>query len=683
MMNELIHETSPYLLQHAHNPVHWHAWSVATLQKAQAENKPILVSIGYSTCHWCHVMERESFENEETAALMNQYFINIKIDREERPDLDQIYMEACQLISGSGGWPLNCFLLPDQRPFFAGTYFPPQPAHGRPSWRQVLQNIHQAFTQRPEIVEEQAARLTKYIAESDNKLINKELITDEESHFFTKTDLDKIYQRLEARFDTENGGFGGAPKFPATMSLCFLLSYSKLTGNAAAKTHALFSINKMIWGGIYDHLGGGFSRYATDGAWKIPHFEKMLYDNALLLTLLADAYKWTKKQRYAEVMEETLNWLETEMKHPDGGYFSALDADSEGEEGRFYVWQKEEINTILGDDAALFCAAYHVTEEEKWEDKNIIFQKQDVEEFLEQNAPFNMLFAKQRLAAARKKLWSVRNLRIRPALDDKILLAWNALLCSAFCQAATAFSSSVYDNRATELLVFLTQQLRQPQGDGFYHSYKDGKASQEAFLDDYAFLIAAMLDVYETNFEVSWLAEAVKSTDYVIANFWDEADKLFFFTTVRQKDILLRRKDLYDAATPSGNSTMAKNLQRLALLVGKMDYRTYADEMLWATKDAILRHATSFSRWAAAASWQVYSPKEVVITGKEFRHTAAEINTFFTPNKIIMAADSSYKNELLAFEGKDLSKEAIYICENYACHKPFYSMQELKNNYEL
>ena len=680
-MNHLIHESSPYLLQHAHNPVDWYAWSPEALEKSRVENKPILLSIGYSTCHWCHVMERESFENQEVAAFMNRHFVNIKVDREERPDLDRIYMEACQLISGSGGWPLNCFLMPDGRPFFAGTYFPPTPAHGRPSWQQVLQNIYAAFSQRPDVVEDQAARLTNYIRNSDNNLINKELLEKSE-HIFSEQEVEKIYRRLEERFDLEDGGFGDAPKFPATMSLHFLLAYYERSRVAAARDHALFSIDKMIFGGIYDHLGGGFARYTTDKEWKIPHFEKMLYDNALLLTLLASAYKLSPELRYKETIEQTISFLENELKHSDGGYFSAIDADSEGEEGRFYVWQKEEIDALLGDDSELFCDFYNVTKCGNWEQKNIIFSNSDFEKYLQKNTPIDSRVAKQKLLEAKKLLLAHRNLRKRPSLDDKILLGWNALLCSAFCGVASALSDKNYSEKATQLLLFLTQKFGNGEN-GYFHGYKNGVGKQAAFLDDYAFLIAAMLDVYELNFDAQWIDKAASLTRFVQQNFLDEKKSLFFFTNSAQSDILLKQKDLYDSATPSGNSTMAKNLQRLAVLTGEKSCADQATQMLMAVKDSVLKYAPSFARWAEAVLWEVFPPTEIAVTGTDAKEIAAEINTFFAPNKVIMAASQPSDARFPLLEAKDFGTTAIYVCRNFACEVPVFSVAEYVKKFKI
>ena len=481
-MNHLQHETSPYLLQHANNPVNWHAWKTAAFERAKLEDKPILVSIGYSTCHWCHVMERESFEDHEVADFMNENFVCIKVDREERPDVDQIYMEACQVMTGGGGWPLNCFLLPDRRPFYAGTYYPPMPAYNRPSWLQVLMNISHAYQHKRDTIGEQAQRLTEIIQNSGNTFTsgNKlRVVSDEQP--FSDALLKNIFQNLQKQFDTASGGFGGAPKFPGTMSLNYLFAYHFYFGEKSALDHALLSLDKMAMGGIYDQLGGGFARYATDAKWLVPHFEKMLYDNALLVGVLADAYKITKKELYRETIEETLAWVKREMTSDEGGFYSAQDADSEGVEGKFYVWDKAEVEQVLNGDADLFSKFYDVTEKGNWEEKNILWRKVDFEEFSkEANIPVSDI--KSRLAEGRKKLFEVRSRRIWPSLDDKLLLDWNALMCSAFAKAYAALGVEEYRDTAVRNLDFILKKFTQSDGLTLFHTYKSGMAQYDAFL---------------------------------------------------------------------------------------------------------------------------------------------------------------------------------------------------------
>jgi uncharacterized protein len=702
-MNHLIHETSPYLLQHAHNPVNWHAWKPEAFERARLEDKPILVSIGYSTCHWCHVMERESFEDEGVAAMMNEYFINIKVDREERPDVDQIYMEACQVISGSGGWPLNCFLTPDGRPFFAGTYYPPQPAHSRPSWTQVLNNIANAFHNKRETVETQANQLTDIIKNADKnyiKIRNEELGISSENRggVFTPALLENIYYALRERFDRLEGGFGGAPKFPGTMGIQYLLDYHFYTKNPEALEHAELSLTKMIQGGIYDQLGGGFARYATDREWLIPHFEKMLYDNALLISVISDAYKLTKNDIYRETIEETLEFMEREMtsfgfrisdfesdalktlnpKHetPFAGFYAAYDADSEGVEGKFYVWNKSEIDAVLGKDSPLFCAFYDVSEGGNWEHHTILWRHKSYEEFAGlKKMPVSEL--KEKLKISRDTLFKIRNARIKPGLDDKILLSWNALMISAYAKAYEATGHEGYKKRAIESLDFILTAFKNEETGGFFHTYKNGKKQYEAFLEDYAYLIEALLDVYGISFENKYLNLAYTYTNDVLKNFLDDTDNLFYFTSLKQKDVLLRKKDLFDNATPSGNSTMAKNLMRLGIIMDNEAYKTLSINMIQAVLEVIERYPSSFSKWASLVLSIVHTPYEIAVVGEKAFDKAKEINALFLPNKILMA---SVKEEetLPLLRGREVVGDTyIYVCENYTCRMPVKTVEEI------
>ncbi len=677
-MNRLQFETSPYLLQHAGNPVDWHAWKPAALDRARAEDKPILLSIGYSTCHWCHVMERESFEDEATAAFMNRHFINIKVDREERPDVDQIYMEACQAFSGSCGWPLNCFLLPDGRPFFAGTYYPPQPAHNRPSWRQLMENIVVAYHDRRQEVEKQADQLTSIMQRSDSIFIEDGILSvhEADNRFSTET-ADRISAQLRLHFDTRHGGFGGAPKFPATMALQFLLDYHHFSGNEPALRHAEWSLERMIRGGIYDQLGGGFARYATDREWLIPHFEKMLYDNALLVSLLASAYQLTGKALFREAIDETLAFIAREMTSPEGGFYSALDADSEGEEGRFYVWQQEEIDRLLGDDAPLFSAFYGCRPGGNWEGQNILWRPETLANFAasRQLDPSELA---ERLARCRQVLLEARAKRIRPGLDDKILLSWNALMATAYARAAAALGDVSYREAARRNLHFLLDRLAIDEGPALYHTYKEGQAQYEAFLDDYAFLIEALLEVYGITFEDKYLELAATYTELVNDRFLDTGSGYFFYTSEAQTDILLRRKELYDSALPSGNSTMVLNLLRLGLLLGREDYRKQALQMLAGMEASILKYPTSFARWAGALARVAYPFFEVAIVGQDAMAKAEAANRLFLPNAVLMASAEA-RDDYPLLAGKQSDEEAlIYVCREYACQAPVKSVEEMK-----
>jgi uncharacterized protein len=693
-MNKLINETSPYLLQHAYNPVEWYAWKPEAFEKARAEDKPILVSIGYSTCHWCHVMERESFEVVDTAAFMNEHFVNIKVDREERPDVDQIYMEACQVISGGGGWPLNCFLTPDGRPFFAGTYYPPVPAYQRPSWLQLLTNMVNAFKTQRQVVEEQADKLTDIIRNADNNFIKKgnsfenSLKNVENTEgVFSRFRVDNIFYALRERFDRVDGGFGGAPKFPSTFCVQFLLDYYFYTKNEEALAHAELSLIKMIQGGIYDQLGGGFARYATDREWLIPHFEKMLYDNALILNNLCDVYKITKKDIYRETIDETLAFIEREMLNTEGGFYSAYDADSEGVEGKFYVWEKKEIDTVLGEDAALFCAFYDVTAEGNWEEKNILWRHKSYEEFAAATGE-DVFILKEKLKKSRDKLFKIRDLRIKVGLDDKILLSWNALMISSHAKAYEAlniepkrnpdsFGTEGYKKKAVEGLDFMLKKFKKSDLE-FFHTYKNGYAQYDAFLEDYAYLIEAMLDVYQITFEKRYIVEAKALTDYVLDNFLDTNDNLFYFTSEKQTDILLRKKDLYDNATPSGNSTMVRNLQRLGILFDDAHYKALTINMLQAVSEVIERYPSGFAKWASCFLSVVFPPLEIAVVGEDAFEKVLDINALFLPNKIVVASVEEDNTLPLLRDKQNEGDTYIYVCQNYACKMPVKTVNEMQ-----
>ena len=678
-MNKLQHETSPYLLQHAHNPVDWHAWKPEAFAKAEKEDKPILVSIGYSTCHWCHVMERESFEDKEVAEYMNENFVCIKVDREERPDVDQIYMEASQVLTGGGGWPLNCFLTSDKRPFYAGTYYPPMPAHNRPSWLQVLMNISHTFQNKRETVEDQANRLTDIIKNAGKNFTGSQLKIVTEGCPFKKSLLDNIYKSLHRGFDKKYGGFGGAPKFPGTMALGYLMGYHYHTGKQEALDHALFSLDKMAMGGIYDHLGGGFARYTVDAKWLVPHFEKMLYDNALLVGVLADAYKITHKELYKETIEETLQWVDREMTHPDGGFYSAQDADSEGVEGKYYVWDRSEIMEALGGDAVFFNGFYDVSEKGNWEEKNILWRKYTYFEYAEMIGAEES-YLKMKLASAREKLFALRDKRVHPGLDDKILLDWNALMCRAYAKAYAALGHEYYKEVAVKNMEFILEKFQQADGVKFYHTYKNGSAQYDAFLDDYAFLIEALIDLHEITLDTSYLLQAGRLTDYVVQHFLDGSDKMFYFTSSEQKDVPLRRKDLYDSATPSGNSTMVRNLQRIGILLGNEEYRALATDMLLTMKGSIEKYPSSFSRWASAMMSEIFGIPEIAVVGEKTAEMTKTINSNFIPQKTMMGT-SETNDDFPLLAGKDVeAKTLIYLCQNYACRQPVMTVEDLKQS---
>lgn len=674
-MNRLQHESSPYLLQHADNPVDWYPWSEEAFARAQAENKPVLVSIGYSTCHWCHVMERESFENETVAAFMNQHFVNIKVDREERPDVDQIYMEVCQAITGSGGWPLNSFLLPDGRPFYAGTYFPPRSFQNRPAWIELLQRVHQMYQNDYATLEKQANKLMDVLQQSERAVIKEEAIGQPAGDVLTREAVDEVFQRLQANFDTDDGGLGGAPKFPMTMSLRWLLEYHYHSGAPSALHQLDFSLEKMIRGGIYDQIGGGFARYATDKAWLIPHFEKMLYDNALLLGLLADRYQFSPNDRYRQTIEETITWVEREMQHPQEGFYAALDADSEGEEGKFYVWHKKEIDQILSDDAPLFNFVYGVTERGNWEGKTILWQAHTLEEAAAEFSTSEKDL-REKLHRSRQKLLAARAQRVRPGLDDKQLLSWNALMITAYAKCGQALQRTDYLDRAQQKMAFLLDNL-QREHSIFAHSWKNGPSTQEAFLDDYAALIEALLTLFEATQQKTYLRKAADLMDIVRTRFLDEDTKMFYFTSKEQKDTVVRKKDLYDSAVPSGNATMCLNLWMLGRYLDRADLREQAFTMIVQMQEAIQRFPSSFARWARCFLAQVFPGPEVAIVGQNWSGVLEDMQRVYWPNRLVMAAEKQQQEfPLLAGRQAADKKTLIFVCKNYSCRLPVQTVTE-------
>ncbi len=676
--NHLISETSLYLLQHAHNPVDWYPWCEEALQKAKDENKVILVSIGYAACHWCHVMERESFENEAVADIMNEHFINIKIDREERPDLDHIYMDAVQAIAGSGGWPLNVFLTPDAKPFYGGTYFPPKRAYNRASWTEVLQAIQQAWQERRHEIEAQAEELMAHLQKANSFGQAKFADVVDTKSLFMADQCHAIAKNFLANADTVWGGFGKAPKFPQTFTITYLLQYYHFFKNDQALQQALLSLDKMIQGGIYDQIGGGFARYSTDEEWLAPHFEKMLYDNALLITVLCDAYQITKNKLYGKTIRQTIDFLQREMMDAKGGFYAALDADSEGVEGKYYVWQKEEVVSILGNDAELFCQFYNITDQGNWEGVNILRVLQPVDEFANERK-INVDELKRLLDEGAAKLLTERNKRIRPALDDKILLSWNALMITALCKAAATFKDEYYKTLAKGTYDFIKKVFFKADG-SLYHTYKNGQAKYDAFLDDYANLIQAAIALQEITSHIKYLYDAQSLTEQVINLFSDEQNIFFYYTSKVQKDIILRKKEIYDGATASGNSGMANNLQYLAIIFDNNNWRARSEHILQQLSTAVVKYPGSFGNWASLLLKYTVGINEIVITGKEYRQVREELLQKYVPNKVLQcAADDSVHMPLLLQKKFD-DQVLIYLCKQYQCLQPLNSLKEL---YEL
>ncbi len=675
-MNRLQYETSPYLLQHQHNPVDWYPWGNEALQKAKEENKIILVSIGYSACHWCHVMERESFENEETAKLMNDLFINIKIDREERPDLDHIYMDAVQTMTGSGGWPLNVFLTPDTKPFYGGTYFPPVNAYNRSSWREVLHGVHKAWKDRSHEIIAQADELTEHLQKANGFGIKAVKLNADES-LFTQEQCHTMFQNIMKQADETWGGYGNAPKFPQTATTSYLLHYAYFASNQQALNQALLTIDKIIDGGINDHVGGGFARYSTDAEWLAPHFEKMLYDNALLLCNIADAFAITKNKKYKQTIEKTISFLQREMLSNEGGYYAALDADSEGEEGKFYVWQKAEIDTILGEDATLYCHYYNVTEHGNWEEKNILRNLETDENVASKN---NISVEQLHLFTndCHQKLLLERNKRTRPQTDDKILLGWNALLITALSKCASSLSSKEFEQMAINCWNFIIDKFeKEKNANSFYHTYKNGEAKYLAFLDDYAYLIQAAIQLQELTNNADYLIKAKQITENVLEFFSDENQHYFYFTPKNQQDIIIKKTEIYDGATPSGNSIMAQNLIYLGIAFNIPNWVERGLIMTKNLENAIVKHPVSFGIWASIIINQVVGVNEIGIIGNKFQITNNELLKLYLPNKILQASALENNNfPLLSNKPKD-ANTLIYPCKNYSCHQPFTSVVEL------
>ncbi len=682
MKNELSSETSPYLLQHAHNPVHWQPWNEHTLRVAHQLNKPILVSIGYSACHWCHVMEKESFENEATAALMNDYFVNIKVDREERPDIDHIYMDAVQAMVGNGGWPLNVFLTPDAKPFFGGTYFPPIKAHGRSSWTDVITNIHHTWTTQPEAMLTQANDVVEHLKKSNNfSALNSKINIEVGEQLFTKQDIKQIAENLLTNVDTVKGGFGNAPKFPQTFSINCLLQCAYFLKDKVALAHAELCIHKMLTGGIYDQIGSGLCRYSTDNDWLVPHFEKMLYDNALFLTTLCQAYQLTQNENYKNAIEHICQFLFAEMKHPQGGYYAAIDADSEGEEGKFYVWEKAEIEELLGADAAFFCAYYNVNDEGNWEHKNILHITHSLEKLaLQWEKTFSD--AKIIIAKCRKVLLAERSKRIRPNTDDKILLGWNALLITAFCNTYAITQNEKYKNEAESLFLFIENNFAKKDGT-YQHTFKNGEAKYPAFLDDYAYYGQACIHLQEITGDERYLHKAKNIVSYLDEHFYNEENGFYFYTQNNQQDIIVRKIEIYDGATPSGNSIMAKNLEYLSIVFDNKAWRQKSANMIESLKTIILKHPNSFAIWASLAINKVTGINEISIIGNHMMPQLQKMLLPYIPNKILISSNKVSTVPIL-YEKPILENTLLYLCRNNVCLNPFNShinlLAYLENN---
>ena len=670
-MNRLINETSPYLLQHAHNPVHWYPWGEEAFEKAIEEDKPVLVSIGYSACHWCHVMERESFEDATVANYMNSHFINIKVDREERPDVDHIYMDALQAMEGSGGWPLNMFVLPDRRPFFGGTYFPPRRAFNRASWSEVLQSVAKAYTENRNEINEQAHNLTQHLRQSNDLIIARSAED--------LPDFELAVRNIMQTADREWGGFGKAPKFPHTFIINFLLHYAAEEKNGEAEEQALVSLKKMMEGGIYDHIGGGFARYSTDREWLAPHFEKMLYDNALLIISLSEAYQFTNNKIYAQVIDETLQFVQRELLSPEGGFYSALDADSEGEEGRFYVWSEDEAREVVGaQNAAIILKYFDVSPQGNWEGKNILRTLRPQDEFVRDEglngAEFEAL-----VANAKQRMLERRAMRVRPGLDDKILLSWNALMNLAFSKAYGATGREEYLAVSIRNMQYLVSNFVNPDGTVKHLLRKNGPG----FLDDSAYLIEALLELAQVSGDLPFLDKAEEIMKRALADFEDNGTGMFFYTSRMQSDVPVRKKEIYDGATPSANSVMAYNLYRLSILLDRNEWRERAVNMATDMTEVAVKYPSSFGNWLTLLFEMSKGTNEIAVLGNDWKNSLKKIQRIHISHKLALASQSSLdKYPLLANKNSE-SKIHIYLCRNYACSKPVDTVDEFTKLLQL
>jgi len=662
-MNHLANSTSPYLLQHANNPVDWYPWSPEALQKAKDENKLILVSIGYSACHWCHVMEHESFEDEKVAAVMNEYFVCIKVDREERPDVDQIYMSAVQLMSGRGGWPLNCICLPDQRPIYGGTYF------RKNDWVGLLFNLADFFKNKAAEAEEYAVRLTEGIRQYESV----ELVKEQPE--YKTDDLELIVNNWKKYFDKTEGGLGTAPKFPMPNNWQCLMRYAHLFGDENVAGAVKLTLHKMAFGGIYDHIGGGFARYSVDGRWHVPHFEKMLYDNAQLISLYAEAYTWNPDPLYQKIADEIISFTLRELTSPEFGFYSALDADSEGKEGKFYIFAKGEIEEILGDEADLFCIYYHITEDGNWEEEesNVLFRKESDEALAAKlGLPVAQMLAK--IEASRQKIFEARSKRVRPGLDNKILASWNGLMLKGLCDAYRAFDKPEYLDLALKNAGFILDNLVNKKG-RLSRIYGSPKASPTggdlegafAFLDDYANLADAFIALYEITFNEEWLNHARTLVDIAIEHYYDAANGIFFYTAGDDEQLIARKSEIMDGVTPASNSVMARNLKKLGLLFDNENYREISAQLLRNIVPHLARYGSSYSNWIMLLLEEVAGTYEIAITGENFEETRRETEKNYIPNKIILGGK---KGSLPLLQDKFGAVTQIFICKDKTCGLP-------------
>ncbi|TGE16241.1 thioredoxin domain-containing protein [Hymenobacter elongatus] len=663
--NRLSQETSPYLLQHAHNPVAWYPWGPEALERAHAEQKPIIVSIGYAACHWCHVMERESFENVHIAQLMNEYFICIKVDREERPDVDHVYMDALQAMGVQGGWPLHVFLNPEAKPFYGGTYFPPR------SWVQLLESIGQGYQgeHRAEL-DASAEQFALGLRTSDLDkygVVASDLVLSEEQ-------FKLLVYNLGVRFDREKGGMNRAPKFPMPSIWRFLLRCHARTGSQLVLDQTMVTLREMAWGGIYDQAGGGFARYSVDEEWLVPHFEKMLYDNGQLVSLYAEAYQVTQDELFREVVYDSVAFVKRELTSPEGGFYSSLDADSEGEEGKFYVFTTEELSGLLGDEEPLFAAYYTCTALGNWEHgRNILHRRQSDADFA---AAHNLTpgVVAAIVAGWKQKIMAARAQRVRPGLDDKILTGWNALMLSGLVDAYRAFGEADFLELALRNAHFLQQHLR--HGPCLRRSYKAGRATIDGFLEDYALTIQAYIGLYEVTFDAQWLHEAAEMTEYALEHFFDAQENQFFYTDDASEKLIARKKELFDNVIPGSNSVMAHNLLRLGLHLENDSYRELAATMLGRVRELVVKEPQHLTNWASLYAALLWPVAEIAIVGPEAESVRRELGRHFLPHTVVAGAPEAGTLPLLRQRTAQLGHTTLYICFDRTCQQPVHTVAE-------
>ena len=670
--NNLIHETSPYLLQHADNPVDWYGWNDEALKKAKDENKPIFLSIGYSACHWCHVMAHESFENNDVAEFMNEHFVNIKVDREERPDIDDIYQKVCQIATGQGGWPLSIFLTPDQKPFYAGTYFPVLDSYGRPGFGSICRQLAQAWKEKPKDVEKSAESFL-YALQKTEKITTPSKLE--------RTLLDEAAMNLFQLGDPTYGGFGSAPKFPNAANISFLFRYAKMANLSKFNEFALKTLKKMAKGGIFDQIGGGFHRYSTDTKWLVPHFEKMLYDNALMPVNYCEAYQITKDPFYLDVLQKTLDFVLREMTSSEGGFYSAYDADSEGVEGKFYVWTKHEIKEILGDEAEIFCLYFDVTDGGNWEGNSILCNNLNTS-----TIAFNFGISEEKvheiIDSCSKKLLEVRSKRISPGLDDKILVSWNSLMITAFAKGYRVTNDIRYLNAAKNCISFIEKNLF--VDDNLLRTYKNGNAKINGYLEDYSYFINALLDVFEIEPNQKYLKLALKLGTHLIDHFWDSENNSFFMTSDNHEKLIIRPKSNYDLSLPSGNSVSSFVMLRLYHLSQEQPFLDISIKIMESQAQMAAENPFGFGYLLNTISVYLEKPIEITIINSENSEICNSLFATYLPSSFMVTVENSEQLNALSdypfFSGKSFEdKTSVFICKNFSCSLPLHTLDEVNS----